>query len=121
MTTKKLISFTDEQLEGINNYAESYKKTFTEAVRLLLNLGLKQQFGEETETITFVSDGITEKLEELEGEIKKLSWWTSDDNTSRLGNLETHVDEMQKSVTVLTAAMKLFKKHVKDRSIHLQD
>ncbi len=118
---KKLISFTDEQFEGINNYAEKYKKTFTEAVRQLVDTGLKSVFEEEPQSITIVSDGMMEKLAELEEEVKKLSWWTSDDNTSRLGNLETHVSEIQKSINVLTAAMKLFKGHIKDRSIHLQD
>lgn len=118
MTTKKLINFTDEQLDGINNYAEKYKKTFTEAVRLLIDASLKEA---SDESVTNVSDSVAEKLSELEEEVKKLSWWTCDDNTSRLGNLETHVSEMQKSINVLTAAMKLFKKHVKDREIHLQD
>jgi uncharacterized protein YwgA len=108
---KKLISFTDEQLEGINKYSELYKKTFTESVRRLIDLGLKEKFNEST-------DG---KLSELEEKIEKLSWWTSDDNTSKLGNIETTIEEMQKSITVLTAAMKLFKKHLKDREIHLQD
>jgi uncharacterized protein YwgA len=108
---KKLISFTDEQLEGISKYSELYKKTFTESVRRLIDLGLKEKFNEST-------DG---KLSELEEKIEKLSWWTSDDNTSKLGNIETTIEEMQKSITVLTAAMKLFKKHLKDREIHLQD
>jgi uncharacterized protein YwgA len=108
---KKLISFTDEQLEGINKYSELYKKTFTESVRRLIDLGLKEKFNEST-------DG---KLSELEEKIEKLSWWTSDDNTSKLGNIETTIEEMHKSITVLTAAMKLFKKHLKDREIHLQD
>ena len=121
---KKLIAFTEEQMEGINNFSEKYKKTFTEAVRRLIDLGLKsKEDGEENEpeTITFVSDDVTKKLAELEDEVAKLAWWTSDDNTSRLGDLETHVSEMQKSITVLTAAMKLFKGHLKNREIHLQD
>jgi hypothetical protein len=122
MATKKLISFTDDQMAKIGEYSDKYKKTFTESVRRLIDNGLKQAFGEpETESVTFVSDGIAEKLQELEEEVKKLSWWTTDDNTSRLGNLETHVGEMQKSLNVLTAAMKLFKMHLKNREIHLQD
>ena len=115
---KKLISFTDEQLEKIKEHSDKYKKTFTESVRILIDNALKQMDQPEVESIPDVVD---DRLAALEEAVEKLSWWTSDDNTSRLGNLETHVSEMQKSVNVLTAAMKLFKKHLSDRSIHLQD
>ena len=113
---KKLISFTDEQLEKIKEHSDKYKKTFTESVRILIDIGLREAFDESD-----IPDEVSERLKALEESVEKLSWWTSDDNTSRLGNLEFQVGEMQKSINVLTAAMKLFKKHVKDRSIHLQD
>lgn len=121
MTTKKLIAFTDEQLELIGQHSDKYKKTFTESVRILIDNALKQAFGDESEPEVVVISDVAERLLALEDGVEKLSWWTSDDNTSRLGNLETHVSEMQKSINVLTAAMKLFKKHLKDREIHLQD
>ena len=119
MTTKKLIQFTEEQLEKIQEHSDKYKKTFTESVRILINNALKQL--DQPEEEESVPDIVDDRLAALEEAVEKLSWWTSDDNTSRLGNLETHVSEMQKSVNVLTAAMKLFKGHLKDRSIHLQD
>lgn len=113
---KKLIAFTDEQLEKINEYSEKYKKTFTESVRRLIEYALKNLIDDEES----VSD-ISERILAVEEEVKKLSWWTSDDNTSRMGNLEVEIEEMKKNINVLTAAMKLFKGHLKDRSIHLQD
>ena len=119
MATKKLIAFSDEQLELIEKFSDKYKKTFTEAVRVLIDNALKDAFGEDIATIT--DDSIAKKLAELEGEVKKLSWWTCDDNTSRLGNMEIELEKMQKQINILTAASKLFKGHVKDRSIHLQD
>lgn len=117
---KKLISFTEEQMEQINKYSEMYSKTFTESVRILVDEGLKQIL-DNGESITLVYDGVAEKIAEMEGEIKKLSWWTCDDNTSRLGNMEVRLEEIQKQLNVVLAASKLFKGHLKDRSIHLQD
>jgi uncharacterized protein HemX len=107
MASKKLISFTDDK----------YKKTFTESVRILIDNALKQL--NQPEQVD--SDGVFERVAALEEEVKKLSWWTCDDNTSRMGNIEVELKNMQKSINVLTAASKLFKGHLKDRSIHLQD
>jgi hypothetical protein len=120
MTEKKLITFNDEQVEGINNYAEKYKKTFTAAVRILIDNALKQAFDENQETAGVMPED-SERISKLEEMVQQLSWWEADDGASRLGNVEVTIKEMQKSINVLTAASKLFKAHLKDRSIHLQD
>lgn len=119
MGEKKLIAFDDEQIEKINEFSEKFKKSFTESVRILVDSGLKSYAPEDS--ITIVHDGLAEKLAELEEKIEKLSWWTSDDNTSRMGNIETELEEMNKHINVLTAASKLFRGHISNRSIHLQD
>lgn len=133
---KKLIAFTEDLLEKIGKFSQAHDISFTEAVRKLIELGLAQDTSA-PESITFydslskkidelekkfnLPERIMEKMKFLEKEIEKLSWWTCDDNTSRLGNLEVAHEELLKQLTVLTAASKLFKGHLKDRSIHLQD
>jgi len=114
---KKLIAFEDSLYELIEAYSEKYTiKTFTDAVRRLVEIGLKYKDEQESN----VDDTITD----LKNKIDKLSWWTSDDNTSRLGNLEIEfkrLEEMEKKINILTAAMKLFKEHLRNREIHLVD
>lgn len=113
---KKLISFSDEQLKEITEFAEVHGVTFTEGVRRLINYALTQDVPDES-TI----DKFEERLTEFEKKLAELSWWTADDNTSKLGNIETTLAELEKQVAVVTAASKLFKAHLKDRTIHLQD
>jgi hypothetical protein len=114
---KKLIAFEDNQIEAINEWAEQYKKTFTEAVRKLVDIGLNG--GEEP--IEPDSTDLINEVAALRKQVEDLSWWTADDNTSNLHNLGVKLEEMQKHINVLTAASKLFKGHIKNREIHLQD
>jgi hypothetical protein len=116
---KKLIAFSEEMIKDINDWSERYSKTFTEAVRKLVDIGLKSKDSELDEYE--VKSNIVERVIALEKEVKQLSWWTADDNTSNLHNLGVTQEEMQKHINVLTAASKLFKKHIANREIHLQD
>lgn len=96
---KKLIAFDDELFERIVDFSKRYKKSFTEAVRVLLQLGLKTHYnGDE-----ILTDSLDLKVQKLES------------------NLEMSQAEIEKKINVITAALKLFKGHIKDHSIHLQD
>lgn len=112
---QKLINFTDEQIKQIEEFSSKFSINFTESVRRLIELGLKAQ-----EKIT--ENGEKENLlQELQEKIEKLSWWTCDDNTSKLTDLESTMNDVIKKVNILTALSKKFKGHLEDRSIHLQD
>ena len=63
-------------------------------------------------------DELSEKIDKL---TKDMSWWNADDNESKVGNVKVQVDELEKRINVLTRVSKLFKSHIKDRGIHLQD
>jgi len=114
MTTKKLIGFDNNLLEKIESFATENDMTFTNAVRTLIQKGLGINPNDLDKTDS-------EVLNELIDKVDKLSWWTTDDNTSRLHNIEVAVEDMEKKINVLTAASKLFKKHLSDNDIHLQD
>jgi len=112
---QKLINFTDEQIEQIEEYSNKFNTNFTESVRRLIELGLKAQ-----QKIT--ENGEEEDLlQKLHEKVEKLSWWTSDDNTSKLTNLESTMNDVIKKVNILTSLSKKFKGHLDDRDIHLQD
>ena len=113
---KKLISFEDVLLERINEFSENYKKSFTEAVRVLIQLGLKTYYNEDESL-----DGLDIKVKAIEDKMKEMSWWSADEGSSKLHNLEVAVAEIEKKINVLSAASKLFKAHISNRSIHLQD
>ena len=62
-----------------------------------------------------------DRINKIEEQVEKLSWWTSDDNTSRMGNIELKLEELEKNINVLTKVSKLFKAHIATNDIHLQD
>ena len=96
---KKLIAFDDELFERIDTFSKRYKKSFTEAVRVLLQLGLKTHYnGDEV-----LTDSLDLKVKKIES------------------NLETSITEIEKKINILSAASKLFKGHIEDSSIHLKD
>lgn len=112
---KKLIGFEDSLFESVNEYAEKYGiPTFTEAIRRLIEIGLKHKDEHPTTDTEEQIKNLTEKVE-------KLSWWTTDDNTSRLGNLEFELGELTKKVNILIKTSQLFRGHINNREIHLQD
>ena len=127
---KKLIGFTEELVAEIEAFSaeKNHNKSFTDSVRTLIEFGLKyvdEKYIEKPQPETAEDSGDKEDLithvKNLEREVKKLSWWTSDDNTSRMGDLEVEVKDLTKKLNVIIAASKHFKGHLKDRSIHLQD
>jgi len=119
---KKLIGFTDKLLERINIYAEKKKTNFTDAVRILVELALDVQSSNDPDNVdTETGDPLRGQLNELKEQVEKLSWWTSDDNTSRMGNLEVKVDEMENKLNIIVAISKKLKGHLNNREIHLQD
>ena len=66
-------------------------------------------------------DPLQGQINDLKEQVEKLSWWTSDDNTSRMGNLEVKVEEMEKKLNTVVAIAKKLKGHLDNREIHLQD
>jgi predicted RNA binding protein with dsRBD fold (UPF0201 family) len=117
---KKLINFEDSQIEAIDQWATQYKKSFSEAVRLLVEYGIEAHVFSETKTET-ETDDIKIRINKIEEQVEKLSWWTSDDNTSRMGNIELKLEELEKHINILTKISKLFKAHIATNDIHLQD
>jgi hypothetical protein len=115
---KKLIGFTDELIERINAYANSNNTNFTDAVRSLVELALNSNLEEITNE---AGEPFQAQLNELKEKVEKLSWWTTDDNTSRLGNLEVEVKEMDKKLNIVVAISKKLKGHLNNTEIHLQD
>jgi hypothetical protein len=120
MMKKKLIGFDEELVTTIDKYAEKTNKTFTEAVRQLILLGLNTLETTEEEQEEQDID-IIKKVKDLEKKIADMSWWDSDDIQSRLGNLELSVAEIEKKLNVVVGASKHFKGHLNNREIHLQD
>lgn len=96
---KKLIAFDDELFGRINEFSERYKKTFTESVRILIQLGLKTHY-----------NGSEQFTNSMDLEIKKIK-----------KELDILTENIEKKINILSAASKLFKGHVENRSIHLQD
>ena len=116
---KKLIGFPDELMEKIEQYSDQKGMTFTEAVRNLIESGFTDNTQEQGDQIDFPS--LVHMVEELQDKVKNMGFWNADDNISRTGNLEIQAEEFDKRINVLTSTAKLFKAHLKDRSIHLQD
>ncbi len=127
---KKLIGFSDELIEQIEEYSSNKEITFTEAVRILVEKGMSPttedpqttpEGGLPTEMDRVLNDlrNLTEQVIKLEENTKH--WWNTDETESKIGNLEVTVKDMEKKINVLTKVSKLFKGHIKDREIHLQD
>ncbi len=127
---KKLIGFSDELIEQIEEYSSNKEITFTEAVRILVEKGMSPttedpqttpEGGLPTEMDRVLNDlrNLTDQVIKLEENTKH--WWNTDETESKIGNLEVTVKDMEKKINVLTKVSKLFKSHIKDREIHLQD
>lgn len=132
---KKLIGFSETLLENVEKYATENEKTFSDAVRSLIQMGLNNSntdnVTEDSETPSRL-DNTSNQVEELTRKVDKLTddsgWFKADDTQSRLGNAELNiktlsemVEEMGKKLNVVVASSKFFKKHIDNRSIHLQD
>jgi tetrahydromethanopterin S-methyltransferase subunit G len=124
---KKLIGFNETLLEKIEKYSQEKEITFTEAVRQLIELGLKAEepidVPDEVRSEGEMPD-IETRIADLEKKIIDFSWWNADDFQSRLGNAELAIKELQeieKKVNILVGVSKNFKGHIENREIHLQD
>ena len=125
MMNKKLIGFDEKLLEKVEKYSKKQEITFTNAVRQLIELGYASSaiHREDTDNVQGESDSVdlitvVKRLEKLE---KDRDWWNTDDIQSRIGNLELEQKNQEKKINVLTRTAKLFKGHLNNREIHLQD
>lgn len=101
---KKLIGFDEELITQIENY--SGDKTFTEAVRSLVMLGLKSITPPEQEQGDSNSPDMSSRVRNLEQEII---------------DLDKEIIDLDKKVNIVIAVSKNFKGHLNNREIHLQD
>jgi hypothetical protein len=86
-----------------------------------------EEGGLPTEMDRFDNDlrNLSEKVDEL---MENYKWFQADETQSKLGNAELKVKEISqeieeiiKKINVLTSVSKLFKGHINNRDIHLQD
>lgn len=126
---KKLIGFPQILLDRIDVYAEREKIDFTKAVRSLIEAGLNST---NTDNVEEVGEPDGPDLITLAKEIEKLKensgWFQADDTQHKLNNmgvelneLKTTVEEIEKRVNVAIASAKIFKGHISNRSLHMQD
>lgn len=130
---KKLIGFDEELEKNINEYTEKNQKTFTDAVRELITLGLNSFNVKDNQNNDIDSTVLKQEIEVIIERINKIEentgWFKADDTQSRLGNIENSIknieekinNEIEKKINVIIASSKLFKKHVDNRDIHLTD
>lgn len=95
---KKLIGFDEELIKQIEDY--SGDKSFTEAVRSLVILGL---------------ESIVSSPEQEQGDSN------SPDMITRVKNLEQEIIDLDKKVNIVVSVSKHLKGHLNNREIHLQD
>lgn len=130
---KKIINFSDEVLAKIKVYQDSFTNNlnFSEAVRQLVVIGVdsitdaKQVWEAESDESNDDTEGIFKQLNELAERVdsieKNYSFFQADETQSKLGNLELEVKDSVKKINLLTKVSKLFKSHISNRDIHLQD
>lgn len=101
---KKLIGFDEELIKQIEDY--SGDKTFTEAVRSLVVLGLESITPPEQEQGDSNSPDIITRVKSLEKEII---------------DLDKEIIDLNKKVNIVVSVSKHLKGHLNNREIHLQD
>ena len=131
---KKLINLSKDALEKVEIYSQKWELNYSETIRKII-----QEF-DNSEKVEIYSDdsefvGLIEKVNSLE---KNYSYFQADETQSKVGNSELLINNLQKSIkeleekieklsdlenkiNVLTSISKLFKKHLDNREIHLQD
>lgn len=117
MSKRKVINIPDDLYQKVQEVSAELGIDETATIkRMIADFVLTKSDGSisERSEITILID----KVANLE---KNYSWFQADDTQSKVGNLEHQVAELEKKINVLTSVSKLFKGHLKDRSIHLQD
>ena len=129
MTTKKIIGLSDELIGIVNDYAASNNlSSFSEAIRLMIsniNAPVPAPEASPSNDMEAVLDelekafnGLEKKVQEIE---KNYKYYQADETQSTVGNIELKLKEMEKKVNILTSVSKMFKGHLENRDIHLQD
>jgi hypothetical protein len=120
--TKKLIGFTDDILEKIEAYASENDISFSLAVRELVKKALNIIPTDEENSIdNILNNQVDELIKQVAELTKNYSYFQADDTQSKVGNLEVKTDELEKKLNVLTKVSKLFKSHISNRELHVQD
>lgn len=123
--TKKIIGLSDELIEKVNEYSDKYNLgSFAAAVRQMIeNADMNKAENEEVEKN--VLEELTEKVNWL---MKNYKYFQADETLSTIGNMDlalketqTKLEEVDKKVNILTSVSKMFKGHIQNRDLHMQD
>jgi tetrahydromethanopterin S-methyltransferase subunit G len=123
--TKKIIQLSDELIGIVNDYtAKNNLSSFSEAIRLMIsNINAPVPEASPSDTDEFLA--LEERVQEIE---KNYKYFQADETQSTIGNMNVKLndsvkklEEMEKKVNILTSVSKMFKGHLENRDIHLQD
>ena len=125
MPTKKIIQLSDELIAIVNDYAKKNNlSSFSEAIRLMIS-NINAPVPEADEMVTVNIPDLEERIQEIE---KNYKYFQADETQSTIGNMNVKLndsvkklEEMEKKVNILTSVSKMFKGHLENRDIHLQD
>ncbi len=125
MPTKKIIQLSDELIAIVNDYTKKNNlSSFSEAIRLMIS-NINAPVPEADEMVTVNIPDLEERIQEIE---KNYKYFQADETQSTIGNMNVKLndsvkklEEMEKKVNILTSVSKMFKGHLENRDIHLQD
>jgi len=135
MVKKKLIGFDEAQTKKIEEYSKKWKLDKSKTVRKMVDeysdvitdeqeeylhedVSLKTHFKIENSIIQNQIDELKKDHKELK---KNYSYFQADETQSKVGNVEAIIEDFEKKLNILTKVSKLFKGHIRNREIHLQD
>lgn len=136
MPTKKIIQLSDELIAIVNDYTtKNNLSSFSEAIRLMIS-NINEPVSEDSpspsndmeavlDELEKAFNGLEKKVQEIE---KNYKYFQADETQSTIGNMNVKLndsvkklEEMEKKVNILTSVSKMFKGHLENRDIHLQD
>lgn len=96
--------------------------SFSLAVRELVKKALNIiPTDEESSIDNILNNQVDELIKQVAELTKNYSYFQADETQSKVGNLEVKTNELEKKLNVLTKVSKLFKSHISNRELHLQD
>lgn len=110
---KKLITFDENQVKFISNFAKKEKIVYEEAVRRLIfkKKGIKVDIEpKEASNKNELSD-IKKQLKEMREKVEAIGWYSLDD-------IESKISRLTYKLNILTKVSKLFKDHINNKEIH---